>query len=116
MAQLVEFPLARGGVVLVEATAPTGGVMTRGMDGAGVFARARQSFEDAVGNITPAVEGVIDQLLALAERPDDVSVTFGLDLHAEAGAFIAAASTTANFTVTLTWHSTRAPGPNEPGA
>ena len=115
MAQLVEFPLANGGVVLVEASEGTGGVLTRGMDRAGVLARARQSFEEAVGTIQPAVEAVIDQLLSLAERPDDVSVTFGLDLHAEAGAFIAAASTTANFTVTLTWHSTRAPVPEKTG-
>jgi Trypsin-co-occurring domain 1 len=39
----------------------------------------------------------------MAQAPDGIRVTFGLDLHAEAGAFIAAASTTATFTVELTW-------------
>jgi Trypsin-co-occurring domain 1 len=41
-----------------------------------------------------------------------VHVEFGLDLHAEAGAFIAAVSTTANFTVALTWR--RDPGSEQP--
>jgi hypothetical protein len=42
-------------------------------------------------------------LRSLADAPDEVQVEFGLDLHAEAGAFIAAASTGANFKVMLTW-------------
>jgi hypothetical protein len=33
-----------------------------------------------------------------------VGVEFGVTLSAEAGAFIAAAGTAANFKVTLTWH------------
>jgi hypothetical protein len=49
------------------------------------------------------VEGVITQLRSLAQTPDEMHVEFGLDLHAEAGAFIAAVSTTANFTISLTW-------------
>ena len=32
-----------------------------------------------------------------------MQVEFGLDLHAEAGAFIAAASATANFKIAMTW-------------
>jgi len=35
-----------------------------------------------------------------------VQVEFGLDLHAEAGAFIAAASATANFKIAMTWRRT----------
>ncbi|MFI1980245.1 CU044_2847 family protein [Streptomyces wedmorensis] len=52
----------------------------------------------------PAVEGVVTQLRTIAESPDEIHVEFGLDLHAEAGAFIAAASTTTNFTVAVTWN------------
>jgi len=109
MGRLVEFADASGGTVLVEvAEGPGTGVTTRGMNSAAVIERAGQSFEDALGRIQPAVQGVVDQMLSLAHRPDEVCVEFGLDLHAEAGAFIAAASTTANFTVTLTWRDTPA--------
>jgi hypothetical protein len=103
MGQLVEFPLETGGSVLVDVTGHHTGPVTRSLKGTEVVERARQTFEEAVGRVQPAVEGVITQLRSLAEVPDEVHVEFGLDLHAEAGAFIAAVSTTANFTVALTW-------------
>jgi Trypsin-co-occurring domain 1 len=115
MVQLIEFPLSAGGSVLVEVTGRPAGPVTRGLKNTEVVERARQTFEEAVGRIQPAVEGVIAQLRSLAEVPDEVHVEFGLDLHAEAGAFIAAVSTTANFTVALTWrHSTVSERP-QPG-
>jgi hypothetical protein len=105
VAQLVEFPLAAGGSVLVEVTQYESGPVTRGFNRAQVTERAGQTFEEAVSRIRPAVEGVISQLRSLTKTPDEVHIEFGLDLHAEAGAFIAAASTTANFTVALTWRA-----------
>lgn len=105
MKKLVEFGSASGGSVLVEVEDDPGGVVTRGGGRAGVFAQAQQTFEEAVSRIQPAVQGVINQMLSLTERPDEVCVKFGMDLHAEAGAFIAAAGSTANFTVTLTWRA-----------
>ena len=39
----------------------------------------------------------------MADAPDEVVVEFGLQLSAEAGAFIASASSSATFTVSLTW-------------
>lgn len=106
MAQLVEFPLAAGGSVLVEVTQHQGGPVTRGLKGGEVAVRAQQTFEEAVSRVQPAIEGVITQLRSLAKAPDEMHIEFGLDLHAEAGAFIAAVSTTANFTVALTWRRT----------
>jgi hypothetical protein len=103
MGQLVEFPLEAGGSVLFDVTGHHTGPVTRSPKGTEVVERARKTFEEAVGRVQPAVEGVIAQLRSLAEVPDEVHVEFGLDLHAEAGAFIAAVSTTANFTVALTW-------------
>jgi hypothetical protein len=38
-----------------------------------------------------------------AQRPDEVSVEFGLKLDAAAGALLARAGTEAHVTVTLTW-------------
>ncbi len=116
MAQLVDFPSASGGSVLVEITDRTSGPVTRGLRGGDVAGRAQQTFEEAAGRVRPAVEGVIAQLRSLAETPDEVHVQFGLDLHAEAGAFIAAASTTANFTIALTWRrGAGTPGQPSPG-
>ncbi|GAA2497476.1 hypothetical protein GCM10010406_37450 [Streptomyces thermolineatus] len=105
MGQLVEFPSADGGTVTVEVADRSGGVVTRGpLHGLAVPERATQSFEDAMGRIQPAVQAVIAQLRSLAQAPDEIHVEFGLGLNAEAGAFVAAAGTSANFSVALTWH------------
>lgn len=115
MGRLVEFDVADGGTVLVEvaevtevaegalAPAPGQGPVTRGLDAGAVASRARRTFEEAVDQVLPAVHGVIAQLRSLADDPDEVTVEFGLDLHAECGAFVAAASAGANFSVALTW-------------
>ena len=103
MGKLVEFPCADDGSVLVEVVEQPGSLVTRGPNRPGLVERAQQTFEDAVTRVHPAVDALITQLRCLAERPDVVHVEFGLDLHAEAGAFIAAGSTTANFKVALTW-------------
>lgn len=105
MTRLIQFTTANGDTVLIEATNGAGGLVTRGGAQGEIFARAQQTFEKALGNIQPAVQGVIDELLSLKNRPDEVCVEFGLDVHAEVGAFVAAASSTSNFKVTLTWRS-----------
>lgn len=119
MTRLIEFPTADGGKVLIEVTDGAGGLVTRGGAHGEVFTRAQQTFERALGQVRPAVQGVIDELLSLKNRPDEVCVEFGLDVHAEVGAFVAAASSTSNFKVTLTWRSQQekpsAPAPPVPG-
>lgn len=117
MAQLVGFPAAGGDTVLVEVSDhATTGAVTRGLRDTAVIDHARQTFEDAVQRVEPAVKAVVARLRSIAESPDEISVEFGIDLHAEAGAYIAKASTTANFTVSLTWHRDQRPRPAmEPG-
>ena len=39
------------------------------------------------------------------DRPDELEVEFGIQVNLEVGAYIAAASTTANFRVTMRWFS-----------
>lgn len=107
MDRLVEFPTADGHGILVEAADGTGGPLTRGGQHSSLVAHAQQTFEEAMGHIHPAVQALIDQLVSLTHRPSGVSVEFGVNLHAEAGAFIAKAGGAANFTVTLTWDDTR---------
>lgn len=108
MTRLVEFATNDGGTVVVEVASTAGSLVTRGGDHSaehsGVFARAQQTFQRALEHVRPAVQGVIDELLSLENRPDELSVEFGIDLHAEAGAFIASASTGSNFTVRMTWN------------
>jgi hypothetical protein len=104
MSRLVEFPLQDGGSVLVQVDeAAAGGPVTRGLGDRHVTAQAAQTFEQAIARVQPAAQALISRLRALADAPDEVGVEFGLELSAEAGAFIAAASSTANFKVTLTW-------------
>jgi hypothetical protein len=105
MGQLVEFPLEGGGSILVQVDAArAGGQVTRGLGERRVTEQASQTFEQAVGRIRPAAQALITQLRALAHVPDEVQVEFGLELSAEAGAYIASASTSANFKVSLAWH------------
>src|SRR3954453_8870018 len=105
MGRLVEFGLPDGDTVLVEVAGPQVPTV-RGMDGGAVAERAQMTFSAAVARIKPAVQGMIGQLHGLSDQPDEVQIRFGLDLHAEAGAFVAQASADANFSVILTWHKT----------
>jgi Trypsin-co-occurring domain 1 len=104
MGRLVEFPLEDGGAVLVEVDTGAAGPVTRGLgDRRGVTEQAQQTFEEAVARVQPAAQALVHRLRALADTPEEIGIEFGLELSAEAGAFIAAASSTANFKVTLTW-------------
>lgn len=113
MGQLVPFITDDGTSVLVEVNAPSlaGGPVMRGARSEVIADRARHTFEEAVGHIGPALQGLIERMRSLAEKPDEVHVQFGINLHAEAGAFIAAAGTTANFSVALTWRRDAEPPP-----
>ena len=104
MAQLIEFAVGGGQSVFVQVEDSAAGPVTRGIGAQSIATRASQTFEDAISRVRPAAEAIVAQLRSLAAAPDEVGVEFGLALSAEAGAFIAAASTTANFKVSLTWH------------
>ena len=105
MSQLVEFPLQDGGSVLVQVDEAPPRPATRGLGDRHIGTeQARQTFEDASARVQPAAQALVSRLRALTDAPDEVGVEFGLELSAEAGAFIASASTTANFKVSLAWH------------
>jgi NTP-dependent ternary system trypsin peptidase co-occuring protein len=106
MQRLVEFPLHDGGSVLVEIDdAQASGQVTRGWGDQGqrVVEQAQQSFEQAVARVQPAVQGLLGQLRSLAETPEHIQVEFGLQLSAEVGAFVAGASSSGNFKVSMAW-------------
>lgn len=104
MKQFVEFSLEDGGVILVEVEVPEEpGMVPVARTPKEMTQRAGQTFEAALDKIRPAAQAVIAKLRALHDPPDQITVEFGLKLSAEAGAIIAAATTEANYKVTLTW-------------
>ena len=124
--RLVEFPLEDGGSVLVQvedgsAAGGYGGDVTRGWGDRDqrVVEQAQQSFEAAVTRVQPAVQALVRRLRSLAESPAEITIDFGIELSAEVGAFVAGASSTGNFTVSMTWRPGQAaeptPVPAEPG-
>ncbi|MFC9335942.1 CU044_2847 family protein [Arthrobacter sp. NPDC057009] len=110
--KLVEFPLENGDSILVQVFdgRSADGETRRGWGDRDdrVVEQAQQSFERAVARVQPAVQGLLNQLRSLAETPEQIQVEFGLQLSAEVGAFVAGASTSGNFKVSMTWH--RRPG------
>ena len=113
MVRLVEYPLEAGGSVLiqVEDGHSGDGEVTRGWGDRDqrVVEQARESFEQAVTRVQPALQRLVSQPRSLADTPDAISVEFGLELSAEVGAFVAGASTKGNFKVTMTWQPRQPP-------
>lgn len=105
MARLIEFAVGGGQSIFVEAEDPAASVVTRGIGTQSIATRASQTFEEAISRVRPAAEAIVAQMRNLAATPDEVVVEFGLTLSAEAGAFIAAAGTAANFKISLTWRN-----------
>ena len=64
---------------------------------------AKETFEQALSKIRPATEKVITTLRGLAHKPEEIEIEFGFSLNAAVGVVIAAASTAANYKVTLRW-------------
>ncbi len=95
MKHLVEFPLEEGGSIVVEVDEPeTGGTVRAGHEDK--IEPARKTFEDALNKVLPVTKTVIKQVRGMESRPDEIEVTFGVNLSTMAGAVIASASAAAN--------------------
>jgi hypothetical protein len=107
MRKLVEYPLHDGGTVLVQVEDVSSGPVTRGLGerAKDIAERSTQTFEEATRSVTPAAESLIGRLQQLEHPPEDIALEFGIQLTAEAGAFIASVAAEANFKVSLTWRS-----------
>jgi len=104
MKRLVSFPLDDGETILVEVNELENGGMELATPTT-VIEKAQYTFGQALDKIKPIAETIIDKLRDLRHRPDEVQVTFGVKLTAEAGALIAAASAEGNYEIVLTWKS-----------
>ena len=105
MKRLVEFPLEQGGSVLVEVDELPTGPVTRGLgkNRSALVEEANETFEDATAAVTPAARSLIARLRSIDDPPDEIGIQFGMQLSAQAGAFIASVAAEANFTVSMTW-------------
>ena len=103
MKRLVEFPLEDGTSLLVEVDEPEiDGVVSASRD-PNVIEKAHQTLEASLEKVRPAAQFVVQQFRKLGDEPDEIEVTFGLKLSAEAGAVLASAGVEANYTVKLKW-------------
>lgn len=103
MKRLIEFPLEDGTTMLVEVDEPEQGGLVKASRADDVITKAHQTLEKSLEKVKPAAQFVIQKLRELHETPDEVQVSFGLKLSAEAGAVLASGGVEANYTVTLKW-------------
>jgi hypothetical protein len=104
MAYLVEIPVDGAQPVLVEVAEAGDGVVRAARPGE-VVATAAESFQAALARFRPMASAMVKQFRELSERPQEISVEFGLKLTAEAGMVIAQTGGEANFKVSLVWRS-----------
>jgi len=108
MPEMIEYPLAGGGSVLV-AVDEASGPVTRGWGedrSQRVTEQANETFEAAVAKVRPAAEAMLASLSELSSRPDEITVEFAIQLSAGAGFYIATLGAAANFKIQLTWKPT----------
>ena len=111
MKHLVEFPLEEGGSIVVEIDEPEmGGTVRAGWEDK--IEKARETFEDALNKVLPVTKTVVEKLKGMASKPDEIEVTFGVNLSIMACAVIASASAAANFGVAVRWTGTHEETPS----
>jgi hypothetical protein len=110
--RLVNYELDDGSTVTFEADDATRGIVpaARGQE---EVVRATETFEQALERIKPAVNTLRTYLDGLSAN--EVQVTFGLKVSAEAGMIIASGAVEANYAVTLKWVNRKEPPPDKSG-
>ena len=113
---IIEYPDEDAGGLLVQVTeAAPDGVTTRGLHVRPTMEKAERSFESTLGAIRSIADSVLGQLSGMGRRPDEVSVCFGLELTAHAGAAVlVGADCSAHIQVQLAWKA-GTPWPSESG-
>ena len=102
MSQLIEFELEEGGSILVEVTTPTGGVAPVA---GGVIGKATKKFEEALSELEPIANAIINKLGQLVNQPDEVAVEFGLKFNVKGNLIIAAGEGEASLKTTMHWRN-----------
>jgi hypothetical protein len=101
--RIATVPLDRGGSVDIEITDNSEGAIEpvgRATDAAAATIR---TLRQALSEITPAIEEVVEQLRDTASKPDRIAVQYGVKITGETTAILAKAAAEANFTITVEW-------------
>ncbi len=109
---MIEVPLRSGGSMLMEVEVDPSeqdGMVPASRRGE-IAIKARQTFEEALEQIKPGAEIIVEKLRGMSSKPDEMEVSFGLKMSANAGAFIAASGVEANFNVLLRWNRSETGG------
>ncbi|WP_229402130.1 CU044_2847 family protein [Micromonospora okii] len=101
MTEVAEFALDGGGHVLVAVDDVAG--ITPASSAEDVLRRAGMSFNRAIGQARDAASAALGEFRSMAERPDEVEISFGIQLTAEAGALIARTGVQGQLQVTVRW-------------
>ncbi len=102
MTQLLDLELEQGGSILVEVEEPARGPVTRGRQ-ADAVTKAGETLEQVLGQLGPALKGIVSQLRAGADWPDQVQVEFGVRLSTDANVIVVRTGGEANFKISLVW-------------
>jgi hypothetical protein len=116
MSELLAFTTDDGSSILVEVDDQGGGRVTRGGRAVDAVVDAGSSLEQALAGLGPAIKGIVTQLRAAADWPDEVEIAFGVKLSVDANAIIARTGAEANFTISLRWSRDQLSGGDAPGA
>jgi hypothetical protein len=103
MNELVELRLKDGASILVEASTSTSERVMRGRGPGDVVTKTGETLEDVLGNLGPAVRGMVAELRKAADWPDQVEVEFAIKITADANMLIARSGGEANFRITVRW-------------
>ncbi len=103
MKRVISVPLEAGGDVRIEVEDEGPAAVTRGLHPGELAEAAGHSFETALDAIRPAALAVVSKFRDFADAPEQVEIEFGVKFAGQAGAFIASASTEAQFQVRVVW-------------
>jgi hypothetical protein len=99
--ELIQYALNTGGHVTVEVANPVG--VERVGRRERVLHDMAASFDEALVDVRDAAAAALAQFQAMATRPDEVEISFGIKLDAKVGAVIAETGVEGNFQVTVKW-------------
>ena len=102
MKRLVSVDLGNGESMFIEVEQP----MTEQTIDIGLPAmaeKAKVTFADSVEKVLPVAKILIQRLHSIDENLQELEVSFGFNLNAQADAIIASSSVGANFSVALRW-------------
>jgi hypothetical protein len=112
MFDAIEFVLDDGTTVAV-ASPPRAGSGAVGLGDR--LEAAEKTLREALGPVTAAAEQMIGGFRAMARRPEEIEIRFGVTLDGKLGGVIASANAGAHLDVTLRWRGSDARGTDGDG-